>query len=230
MKVLLLAGGIGTRLRPITNTIPKCLVSIRGKPLLEYWLEFLIKEGLGPILINLHYLRKQVEDYINQTPYKSHVKTVYEKKLLGTGGTMVANRDFLQGGTFMVAYADNLSKFNLQQFISHHENRPRYCQATMMTFKTPAPESCGIVELDEQGVVQAFHEKVKSPPSNLANAAVYLFEATIFNEFQKNLVYPIDISKDIIPQLLGKIYTYYNGFYHRDIGTIESLSLAQQES
>ena len=230
MKALLLAAGVGARLRPITDSIPKCLVPIQGRPLLEYWLEFLVKGGISPILINLHYMAEKVQEYIETSPYKEHIQSIHEKKLLGTGGTLLANRDFFKAETFLVIYADNLSKFDLQEFIKHHQNRPRHCEITMMTFHSPTPQSCGIVELDQAGVLQAFHEKVEEPPTNLANAAVYLFEPSIFEELEKKPGQSFDISKDIIPYFVGKIYTYFNFGYHRDIGTPESLNEAQKES
>ena len=137
MKALLLAAGEGTRLRPITNTIPKCLVPIQGRPLLDYWLDLLVKGGVSSILINLHYLSEKVYEHIASSSYKSYIKTVYEEELLGTGGTLVANREFFDEDTFIVAFADNLSNFDCHQFMGQHEKRPRNCEITMMTFEPP---------------------------------------------------------------------------------------------
>src|SRR6185369_5050861 len=96
MKALILAAGLGTRLRPLTNTIPKCLVPIGGKPLLEYHLDSLSKHGIKDVLINTHYLPEQVEEYI--AAYRknhSHISitTCFEKELLGSAGTLKANED-----------------------------------------------------------------------------------------------------------------------------------------
>ena len=94
MRAILLAAGLGTRLRPITDTIPKCLVLIHGKPLLQIWLEKLTEVGIGPFLINTHYLHKQVEKFIEESEFSEQVELVYEEKLLGTAGTLSKNIDF----------------------------------------------------------------------------------------------------------------------------------------
>ena len=95
MKALLLAAGYGNRLRPLTNQVPKCLVPIKGKPLLGIWLESLTKAGIGPFLINTHYLAEQVYTFITSTHYKDIVNLVHESELQGTAGTLIANLDFL---------------------------------------------------------------------------------------------------------------------------------------
>jgi len=99
----------------------------------------------------------------------------------------------------------------------------------MMLFRSPSPSTCGIVELDDDGIVQKFHEKVKNPPSNLANGAVYICEPTIFTFLESLGKKEIDFSLDVLPQFMGNINTYLNEVYHRDIGSIESYSLAQIE-
>ena len=99
----------------------------------------------------------------------------------------------------------------------------------MMTFKTDAPQSCGIVELNSRGVVQQFHEKVDNPPGDLANAAVYIFEPTVISFLASLGRDIVDISTEVLPAYLGRIQTFLNEDYHRDIGTPESLVLAELE-
>jgi mannose-1-phosphate guanylyltransferase len=181
VKALLLAAGEGTRLRPVTNTISKCLVPINGKPLLEYWLENLSKAGVDEFLINTSYLKEQVEEFVKTSKYADKITLVYEPKLLNTAGTLLANKEFFKNEAFMLVHADNLSFCDFKAFIDAHNTHPNGCDITMMTFKTDNPSACGIVELDSDGVVQKFHEKVKKPPSNLANGAVYICEPNIFS-------------------------------------------------
>ena len=98
----------------------------------------------------------------------------------------------------------------------------------MMTFDTDAPQSCGIVE-EQAGVVVAFHEKVANPPGTRANAAVYIFEPEVL-DFLASLGKPvIDLSTEVLPHFLGRIHTFHNTWYHRDIGTLASLALAERE-
>ena len=229
MKALLLAAGLGTRLKPITNTIPKCLVPINGKPLLEYWLENLSNAGVKEFLVNTSYLSKQVERFVKQTKYKEMITLVYEENLLNTAGTLVANRNFFNDEPFMLVHADNLSFCNFKEFINSHKKRERSCELTMMLFNTDEPKNCGIVELDQLGRVIKFHEKVENPPSSLANGAVYICEPSIIKfckDFNKN---NLDFSKDILPSFMGKINTYLNDTYHRDIGNVESYAKSQIE-
>lgn len=228
MKALLLAAGLGTRLRPITNDIPKCLVPINGRPLLEIWLETLTKYGVTEFLINTHYLNEKVESFIEKSIYKKNVKLIYEKELLNTGGTLLKNKDFFNNESFLFIHADNLCICDFSEFIDIHKNNN--CDITMMLFKTDTPKSCGIVELNKYGIVIDFHEKVSEPPSLLANAAVYICKYEIFEYLKSLKKKEIDFSKDVIPNYLGRINTYINNIYHRDIGTIVSYEKANIES
>ena len=229
MRALLLAAGLGTRLRPLTNSVPKCLVEVNSRPLLDYWVALLSKGGIVDILINVHYLPQAVISYVKNCQYPVNLTTVYEEKLLGTGGTLLKNRNFFRNESLMLVHADNLSAFDVCAFIRHHEERSREIEITMMTFVTTEPESCGIVELDDKGVVKAFHEKVKNPPGKLANGAVYILSPTVM-EFLAGLEKEvIDFSTEVLPHFIGRINTFHNGIYHRDIGTVKSLLAAQKE-
>jgi len=229
-SALLLAAGLGTRLRPLTDVLPKCLVPIRGRPLLEYWLQCLVGAGVERILVNTHYRADLVEYYVARSPWAARVTLVHEPKLLGTGGTLVANRNFLlHGGPFMVAHADNLSVFDARGFAAAHCARPRAAALTMMTFTTDAPKTCGIVTTDAQGLVVGFFEKVMNPPGNRANAAVYIMEQEVLG-FAAALKKPLlDISTEVLPRFLGRMWTWHNSVYHRDIGNLASWKTAQRD-
>ena len=179
MRALLLAAGLGTRLRPMTDTTPKCLVPVGDKPLLQIWLERLSEAGIGPFLINTHYLAEQVHEFIQSSPYRNQVTLVHEPKLLGTAGTLIRNLDFFQGEDALIIHADNYCLADFRAFKQAHEKRPAPCLMTMMTFQTDDPQSCGIVEVDDIGVVTGFHEKVKNPPGNLANGAIYILSKSM---------------------------------------------------
>jgi mannose-1-phosphate guanylyltransferase len=222
MRALLLAAGLGTRLRPLTDHLPKCLVPIHGRPLLDYWLETLVGHGVDQILINTHYMAPMVERFLSQSSWMPWVTLTNEETLLGTGGTMLENRKFFENDSLLVAHADNLTIFDTEDFLLAHKKRPSDASMTMMLFKTDDPKSCGIVELDQRGVVQAFHEKVSNPPGNLANAAVYIFEPSIFEQLASLNKKEIDLSLEVIPKHIGHINTYENVNYHRDIGNIAS--------
>lgn len=228
MRALLLAAGLGTRLRPVTDSIPKCLVPIKGKPLMGYWLEMLNNSGVRPVLVNTHYFADKVKAYIFESQFKRDIHIEFEEELQGTGGTLLKNKSFFQNEPFMVIHGDNLCRFRMDDFLNAHKERPANCLMTMMLFRALNPESCGIVELSDNGVVRAFHEKVSNPPGNLANGAVYIFEPAIFPLLESLGKEKIDLSTEVIPGLLGQIFSYFNDDFHMDIGSLQSLELANR--
>ena len=119
-KALLLAAGLGTRLKPLTNNIPKCLVRLGDEPILGIWLNNLSKAGCEAVLINTHYLSNQVEDYLKKKDFGNmQIITSYEPKLLGTAGTLIKNSNFFLGGNSMFIHADNFTNTNLQELHLH---------------------------------------------------------------------------------------------------------------
>jgi mannose-1-phosphate guanylyltransferase len=219
MRAILLAAGLGTRLRPLTNTIPKCLVSIKGQPLLGIWLERLTKAGMGPFLVNTHHLSDKVFSFIHASSFRDQVDIINEQLLLGTAGTLIDNLDFFKGQDGMLIHADNYCLEDISAFIYSHLNRPSECLITMMIFESDTPSSCGIVELDKRGVVIGFHEKVVNPPGNLANGAVYILSAKFLNWLANNNQNYKDFSTEVLPQLVGRIYTHQTSDIFIDIGS-----------
>ncbi len=229
MNAILLAAGFGERLKPITNKTPKCLVPILNKPLLGFWLNLLEKsEKIENIFINTHYLANQVEEFIKKYNSKKEINLVYEPVLLGTAGTLKNISKSLNSENLFVAHADNLSLFDIKKFINVFESRPDFVEITMMTFKTDSPSSCGIVKKNCDGIVDGFYEKKTKFYGYEANGAVFIFSK---NSLQKLIKFKncFDISKDIIPKFLGKISTFENITYHRDIGSLESYTKANKE-
>ncbi|MBR0856657.1 nucleotidyltransferase family protein [Bradyrhizobium liaoningense] len=229
MRALLLAGGIGSRLRPLTETIPKCLVPVHGRPLLDYWLDLLFGAGIERALLNTHWLAPQVREHVGRSPWAARIDLVHEDQLLGTGGTVLANREWFLGEPFLVAHADNLTDFDVKAFIEAHEARPPACKISMLAFRTDDPSSCGILELDSRGIVVAFHEKQQTPPGNLANGAVYIFEPEVVGWIASLGKPVVDLSTEVIPAYLHRILSVETQGYHRDIGNLESLRRAHSE-
>lgn len=230
MRALLLAGGLGTRLRPLTDTIPKCLVPIRGRPLLDYWLDLLLAGNtVERVLINTHHLAEQVRAHVRSSRWAARVDLVHEDTLLGTAGTLAVNADYFGEAPALVAHADNLTDLQVTEFTEAYAARPQRCHIAMLTFRCDDPRSCGIVELDAEDVVVGFHEKATCPPSNLANAAIYIMGPEIRRFIIAEHTRVVDISTQLIPTFLGQIFAVEHRGYLRDIGTIDALSLAQHE-
>jgi len=226
VKTILLAAGFGTRLKPLTNNIPKCLVPIKGKPLLQIWLERLSDANFKEFLINTHYLSNQVNDFIISSNFKDKCIIKYEKILLGTAGTLLSNLNFIGEEDCMLVHADNYCLANFKDYIIAHNQRPTHCLMTMMTFRTDNPTSCGIIELDEKKVVIGFHEKVEYPPGNLANGAIYILSNELIKIINEKFSTVSDFSIEILPHFIGKIYTYETKDLFMDIGTPVAYKIA----
>ena len=115
MKAFLLAAGLGTRLRPITDTTPKCMLDIGGRPLLDIWLDAFECAGVDEVLVNLHHLPDVVRRHLAARTGLPIVRTVFEPELLGSAGTLLANREWIAGEeAFLACYADNLTDFDVR--------------------------------------------------------------------------------------------------------------------
>lgn len=230
IKALLLSGGYGTRLRPLTEKIPKCLIEINGKPILEHWLTKLEKIGCDACLINTHYLSEKVHKFIKKRK-KSRmlIKEVYEKELYGTAGTLIKNSNFFEDCNILMIHADNMTNFDLRELILANKQRPKDCLLTMLTFTTDCPQSCGIVIKNDLHVLVNFLEKIADPPSNIANGAVYIFDQEFLNILKIDIPNAKDFSLEVIPKYLGRIFTYHTDKLLIDIGTIKNLHRARIE-
>jgi len=229
-KAILLSAGFGTRLRPLTNTLPKCLVPINGKPLLQIWLEQLSANGIDKFLINSHYLSQQVHQFIENSSFKKQVTIFHEAELLGTLGTLKSTLSFWENEDVLVAHADNLCLCSWQKFQQKFVLKDENTLGTMMVFNTDMPKSCGIIEYNGKGLVTNFHEKVNNPPSNLANAAIYLFDSRVSKLIEQSSIEETDISLHLIPKLLTKLNFWQTDGYLRDIGSLNSLAKAESDT
>jgi len=227
IRAMLLAAGIGSRLHPLTIDWPKCLMPIGKRPLLDYWLETLHALEIDNVLVNLHHHSSIVKKFLSRKKFSGWVNYVYEEKLLGTAGTLLANKSFFDGAPILLIHADNWCQCNFKSFLDYHLNkRPKNSLISMMTFETDVPESCGIVEVDEQNLVTNFFEKVPNPPSNLANAAIYILEPEVLGWLETNQEC-VDFSTQVLPNFLNRISTWHNTGIHKDIGVLANLRRAQ---
>jgi len=229
MKAFLLAAGLGTRLRPLTNTIPKCMVPIQGRPLLAWWMDLFEQHHIREVLINTHYLPDPVRKFIHNYNAQHHAVTLvesYEKELLGSGGTVLANKSFVKDEKdFLICYADNLTDANLTEMIEFH--RQHTCVITMGLFRTNNPKGCGIASCDAEGNIIEFEEKPVQPKSNLANAGIYIANQCIYKYLPQREF--LDFGKDVIPMLIGKMVGYPIRQFLLDIGTKSNYEKAQEE-
>jgi len=225
--VLLLAGGLGTRLRPLTDRTPKCLVPVAGKPLLDFWRELFEAQGIRDVIINVHAHPDPVHEYLEQRrggPVRW--QAFDEPELLGSAGTLRETLPQLEKSPdFLVIYADNLSDVDLRDFVAFH--RERRAEFSMALFETATPSACGIATLEPDGRISSFVEKPEKPTSRLANAGIYAIGSGVVGGLLD--LESRDIGFDLLPMLVGRMYGWKLPGYHRDIGNPEALALAEAD-
>ena len=226
-KLLVLAAGLGARLRPLTCRTPKALVEVGGAPLLDRWFHRIESFCDRPteVLVNSHHLHEQIAErvagYARRS--KSHWAVAHEPSLLGTAGTLRKHADWLNGATSsLVIYADNYSSIDLRRFWADHVASG--AAATMALFRTATPRAGGIVVLNDANRVIDFQEKPKTPAGNLANAGVLAFRAGVLKPLLREE--DRDLGRDVLPRLPAAGWVI-DGF-HYDIGTPRNLALVRR--
>ena len=225
MKAFLLAAGHGSRLRPLTDNQPKCLLPIKGKPLLAIWLEQCRRFGIDEVLVNVHSHADQVRDFLRSQNGNIHVQVVEETALLGSAGTLRVNSGWVAAEDhFWVFYADVLTCTDLDSMMRMHmAKRPA---ATLGVYRVPHPERCGIVQLDQDGMIQEFVEKPSRPASDLAFSGVMIATPKLLAAIPSRV--PSDIGFDLLPRLSGRLFAHPITDYLLDIGTPETYQRAQE--
>jgi mannose-1-phosphate guanylyltransferase len=226
VKAFLLAAGVGSRLRPITDNIPKCMVDIDGRPLLDIWLDAFDRADVHEVLVNMHHLPDVIREHIAARTGPPFVRTFFEPELLGSAGTLAANQDWVRGEeSFLACYADNLTDFDLRLLIDAHFEHGGI--ATLTVFRSDNPSAGGVLELDAAGRVVGFVEKPSEPVSDLTNAGMYAFHPSVLDEIDG--APPRDIGFDLLPRLVNRARAVLVDDYFRDIGTTDAYHRAREE-
>ena len=197
-KAFLLAAGLGTRLRPLTKSTPKCLVPVGGKPVLHWWLEICARLGVSDVLINTHYLAEQVNSFVKTRAGGPRIALSHEPALLGSAGTLAANKSFVAGERdFWIFYADTLIGADLAPLAALH--RARGADLTLGLFHSLNPAGGGVVELGPEGKVLSFEEKPEKPKSDLIAAGAYVAGPALLAALPSGTG---DLSRDVYPKLM----------------------------
>src|SRR5215472_8329400 len=224
MKAFLLAAGSGTRLRPLTDDLPKCLLPIQGVPLLKIWLENCRACGITQVLINAHMPAQKVRGFVSSQNGPPEIRITEEEKLLGSAGTLSDNREFVVGEQeFFVLYADVLTNIDLRELLAFH--RRKKMLATLGIYEVPDPQRCGIVTVDTHDIVQDFIEKPQRPEGNWAFSGLMVADPQVLNLIASSR--PADIAFHLLPQLIGKMAACKISSYLLDIGTLPNYTAAQ---
>lgn len=234
MKAVILAAGLGTRLRPLTDTMPKAMVDIAGHPLLWYHIQLLKHHGITDIWINLHWHPDKITDYFGDgSKFGVHLSYSYEKELLGTAGSLKNPlsdlASIIKQDKFLVIYGDNLTNFNLKKLISFHLQNNSFL--TLGLYRSREPWTMGVVETTGQGMIKKIVEK---PPkgevtSNLVNAGIYVCEPEVINQIPDGFS---DFGQHTIPLLLTmnkRLFGLETSDYVQDTGTWQRLEKARRD-
>jgi mannose-1-phosphate guanylyltransferase len=225
MKAFLLAAGNGTRLRPLTDNVPKCLLPIQGVPLLEIWLRNCKAAGITDVLVNTRAHTEAIRKFAAEQKTGVRIRIAAEPELLGSAGTLAENRNFVAGEeSFFVLYADVLTNVDLRRMLVFHTQKR--LPATLGVYQVPDPSRCGIVTMDENAVISNFIEKPMHPESNWAFAGVMIAGPAFF-DFLPNRR-PADLGFDVLPKMTGNMAAYPIAEYLLDIGTIANYHHAQE--
>jgi histidinol-phosphate phosphatase family protein len=221
MKVVILAGGRGARMKALTETLPKPMIKIGNKPILEHQIEIARRYDIREVIVLTGYKGEVIENYFgNGEKWGINVRYRREDVPLGTGGAVKAVKDWIEGD-FLIFYGDVLVDMNLERLMDFHKrNKPI---ATLVLHPNSHPSDSDLVDIDENNRITNFYPKPHRPDKfyrNLVSAALYVCSKGIFDFIEKGV--PSDFGKDVFPRVLRKdgcLLGYQTSEYLKDIGT-----------
>ena len=219
MKTVLLVGGKGTRLRPLTYRIPKPLIPVMGKPLMMHVIDSLPEE-VDETIVPVGYMREVMERYLEENPPRRRITIVEEEEPLGTGGAVKNVEDYIDG-PFLVINGDSISSLDVGRFIDFHRRKKAF--ATISLWEVDDPTPFGIVNLDDDSRIRRFQEKPSREEafSRLANAGVYALDHEVLDHIGDGFV---SMEREVFPRILDKgMYGLRFDGYWVDCGTRENL-------
>lgn len=216
-----MAGGKGTRLKPLSDTMPKLLFPLANKPLIDYLISHLKKNGCDNIIICSGYLGDKIKEYIDQNDYDVSIRLSRENKPLGTAGALHLIKNLLNE-TFLILYGDVITKIDITKLLKFHLKNRADC--TIVVRKTDHPEDSNLVNFDKSWLVRNFYFK---PHNKILHAeygltAIYIFNREVLQLLPKTI--PFDLEKNFLPVLLKhgkKLVCYNTEEFIFDIGTLE---------
>jgi len=226
MKAMILAAGFGTRLRPLTNTVPKPMVPIMNRPILEHTIHLLRTHGIQDITVNLHHLPEFIENHFGDgKDFGVNLHWSYEPEILGTAGGIKKAQEFLDGEAFLVINSDVVTDCDLSKVISFH--KAKGSALTLVVRQGDSPEQCDPIEVDDDDrIVHMVGASAKNKPDNTTRilfTGIQVMEPEIFDRIPENKFY--GTTTDVFPGMLEDglpMFAYWHHGYWKDIGTIQS--------
>lgn len=229
-SAILLVGGFGTRLHPITKSIPKPMLPVAGVPFIEHQIAKARDAGVSEIVLATSFKSEVFFPHFgNGEKFDISIKYAVEKVALGTGGAIKNASNYLSGcGPVVIFNGDVLSGHDLSAQITFHEERT--ADVTLYLTQVADARAYGAVELDSNNRVLAFNEKMENPPTNIINAGCYIFSRHIFDAIPANEV--VSVERDIFPKILAQgsnVCGFVASSYWLDIGTPAALLQASRD-
>lgn len=231
MKAVVMAGGEGSRLRPITSNLPKPLVPACNRPIMEHIVELLKRHGVREVVVTLHYLADEIQSYFDDgSDLDVEISYSIEDTPLGTAGSVKKAEASLRDDTFLIISGDALTDCDLSKAIAFHKAKGSL--ATLVLYRIPSPTEFGVVITNDDGKVIRFLEKPTWSEvfSDTVNTGMYILEPEIFDLMEDGKNY--DWSQDIFPELLRRdmpMYGYVMEEYWCDVGTLGQYREAQED-
>jgi NDP-sugar pyrophosphorylase family protein len=237
MKAMVLAAGQGTRLRPLTDQVPKALVPVAGRPMIEYPLLLLRHYGIRDIVINLHHLGEQIESRLGDGAQLGlQITYSREPELLDTGGGLLKAKPFLQDGTFVLINTDVLIDLPLSEVVTFHQKKA--AAVTLVLRPDPLADQYGSMEIDGDGRIRRFLDTrmapaLPGPSATLMFTGVQVLEPTIFDYMDSASGIPkFSTTKDTYPRMLvanERLFGFrFEGFW-QDLGTVERIRQVEKK-
>ncbi len=230
MRAVVLVGGQGSRLRPITYDVPKAMVPLRNQPFMGYMADFLRAAGLEGAVLSLGYLPDPIQEYFDQKDLDGFsIDYAVEDTALGTAGGIKNAERYLDGGPFVVVNGDVLSGMDLRVAINKHKESDAL--ATIVLISVEDPTAYGLVEVDHEMLVHRFLEKPAADEvtTSLVNAGIYVLEPEVLARIPAGR--EVSIEREIFPYLQAerRLRAHVSSSYWRDIGTPRSYLAASQD-
>jgi len=228
MDVVILAGGFGTRLRPLTDTRPKPIIPVAGIPMVEHIIGKLPGRTIGRVILAVNYRREFLEEYFHDHDYPFEIVCITEDEPLGTGGA-IKNVEHLIEDDILVFNGDVISSIDIGAMLNHH--RLKKGIGTIALWEVRDPTAFGVVGLDEDGRITTFQEKpaIEEAVSNLINAGTYILHHSILDYMVPGKKTSIEREVFAAEEVLAKgLYGFRFGGYWEDAGTPEKLLNAQR--
>lgn len=233
MKAVILAAGLGTRLRPLTDHRPKGMLPLAGRPLLSYTLDLLRRHGVFEAYINLHWQPEAIQQYFGQGEREGvRLHYLLEEELSGTAGPLRKLRQHLQEEPFLVLNGDNLTNLDLTELVNYHRRAGGVLTVALHAEEAEDLPAKSVVEVLPDGRISRFLEKPDAASlfSRWSSAGIYVVEPSVIDLIPEGAAY--DFGHDLIPRLLADglpVYGYQADFYLLDIGTPEAYARAQAD-